>query len=79
MSMAVQSKFTAFCSAILNSKTAQRQFMNPLKQKELFAKYGLTRSQMKAVKSKDIDAITLEFKKEISKAIRIPPIDTVAW
>lgn len=78
--MAADHRFTAFCSALLNSQTARSQFNNPLKQKELFAKYELTPAQIKAVRSKNIDAITLEFKKELTSAVRkFPPIVAIGW
>jgi DNA-binding Xre family transcriptional regulator len=78
--MAVDHRFIVFCSSLLNSKTAQRQFNNPLKQKELIAKHGLTRAQVKAVQSRDVEAITLELKKEILKAVKKDPsIVAIGW
>ena len=72
--MAVDYRFINFCSSIMNSKTAQRQYKSPLKKRELLAKHRLTRSQLKAVQSKDVDAIMAELRKEVDRAIKKEPI-----
>lgn len=78
--MAVDYRFIAFCSSIMNSKTAQRQYKSPLKKKELLAKHRLTRSQLKAVQSNDVDAIMVELRKEVARAVKIEPnIVAIGW
>ena len=72
--MAVDYRFIAFCSSIMNSKTAQRQYKSPIKKKELLAKHKLTRNQLKAVQSKDVDAIMVELRKEVERAVKKEPI-----
>ncbi len=69
--MAVDYGFFAFCSAVLNSKTARKQFLNPLTQKELFKKFNLTPAQIKAAKLLDTDKIITELKKELAAASKV--------
>jgi len=78
MVMATQYGFIAFCSAVLNSPTNKKKFLDRNKQKELFEKYNLTRSQIKAASSMNIEAITEELRKEITAASKASDPSKVA-
>lgn len=68
--MAPRYPFIAFCSSVLNFKSTRKAFQDPIKQKVLFSRYQLTPAQKKAATSLDIDPITVEFQKELKKAIK---------
>jgi hypothetical protein len=77
--MAKDFPFFAFCSSILNYKSVRKKFTTDKSQKELFAKFGLKKNQIKAAKNLDMDEILEELRKELLAATKAHAKTGLGW